>query len=219
MCYSYRQDFLNAFSKIGRQGADKLLLWLETTDFFEAPASTRFHLAREGGLCMHSIHVHNRLKELFRSEIAGHQDLTPEEETTVAICALLHDICKTNVYGTELKNQKTYDVAKVAAAESWQVKHDAQGDFIWESVPRYVFEDKLPYGHGEKSVYIISGFMHLSREEAMAIRWHMGFSDVTFRGGDRSVGTAFGMYPLAVLLHIADLQATYLDEREMDGSS
>ena len=73
-------------------------------------------------------------------------------------------------------------------------------------------DDKLPYGHGEKSVYIVSGFMRLSREEAMAIRWHMGFSDNDFQGGGYSVGNAFEMFPLAVLLHIADLQATYLDE-------
>lgn len=70
------------------------------------------------------------------------------------------------------------------------------------------------YGHGEKSVYIISGFMKLSREEAMAIRWHMGFSDTEFKGGGFSVGNAFEKFSLAVLTHIADLQATYLDETE-----
>lgn len=207
-----KEAFYKAYRLIKRTSADKLLHWLETTDFFCAPASTRFHLAREGGLCEHSLHVYNRLRELFLSEVANYRELTPEEEETVAICGLLHDICKVDVYGTEMKNQKTYDAAKVAAAESWQVKHDTQGDYVWESVPRYIFDDRLPYGHGEKSVYIISGFMKLSWEEAMAIRWHMGFSDNDFQGGGRSVGTAFEMFPLAVLTHIADLQATYLDE-------
>ena len=140
---------------------------------------------------------------LFRSD--------PE---SVAICGLLHDVCKVNVYQQEPKNRKTYDPEKVAAAEPWQVKHDALGDFIWETVMGYKFEDDLPYGHGEKSVYIISAFMKLSREEAMAIRWHMGFSDNDFKGGGYSVGNAFEKYPLALLTHIADLQATYLDEVE-----
>lgn len=112
---------------------------------------------------------------------------------TIAICGLLHDICKANFYAVEMRNRK-----------------NDQGR--WEQYPFYVVDDKLPYGHGEKSVYIVSGFMRLSREEAMAIRWHMGFSDNDFKGGGYSVGNAFEKFPLAVLLHIADLQATYLDE-------
>ena len=129
-----KDKFIKAYTEnITRPGADKLLAWIESSDFFTAPASTRFHLSSPGGLLEHSLHV-------------------------------------------------------------------------------FVVDDKLPYGHGEKSVYIISGFMRLSREEAMAIRWHMGFSDNDFQGGGYSVGNAFDKFPLAVLLHIADLQATYLDE-------
>ena len=208
-----KDHFLEIYaSEIHRPGADKLLQWLETTDFFTAPASTRFHLAREGGLAEHSLHVYQRLAELCMRE-SGVQ-IDPE---SVAICGLLHDVCKVNVYQQEPKNRKTYDPEKVAAAEPWQVKHDALGDFIWETVMGYKFEDDLPYGHGEKSVYIISAFMKLTREEAMAIRWHMGFSDNDFKGGGYSVGNAFEKYPLALLTHIADLQATYLDEVEGAG--
>ena len=208
-----KDHFLEIYaSEIHRPGADKLLQWLETTDFFTAPASTRFHLAREGGLAEHSLHVYQRLAELCMRE-SGVQ-IDPE---SVAICGLLHDVCKVNVYQQEPKNRKTYDPEKVAAAEPWQVKHDALGDFIWETVMGYKFEDDLPYGHGEKSVYIISAFMKLTREEAMAIRWHMGFSDNDFKGGGYSVGNAFEKYPLAFLTHIADLQATYLDEVEGAG--
>lgn len=183
---------------ITRPGADKLLAWLETTDFFEAPASTRFHLSRPGGLVEHSIHVYDRLRALFIAEkermdrCAG---ITSEEDETIAICALLHDICKANFYGVEMRNRK-----------------NEQGQ--WEKYPFYVVNDQLPYGHGEKSVYIISSFMKLSREEAMAIRWHMGFSDNDFKAGGYSVGNAFGKFPLALLTHTADLQATYLDEPE-----
>ena len=208
-----KDHFLEIYaSEIHRPGADKLLQWLETTDFFTAPASSRFHLAREDGLAEHSLHVYQRLAELCMRE-SGVQ-IDPE---SVAICGLLHDVCKVNVYQQEPKNRKTYDPEKVAAAEPWQVKHDALGDFIWETVMGYKFEDDLPYGHGEKSVYIISAFMKLTREEAMAIRWHMGFSDNDFKGGGYSVGNAFEKYPLALLTHIADLQATYLDEVEGAG--
>lgn len=183
---------------VKRPGSDKLLAWLETTDFFEAPASTLFHLSRPGGLVEHSVHVYERLRALFIAEkeradlCAG---ITSQEEETIAICGLLHDVCKANFYTVEMRNRK-----------------NEQGQ--WEKYPFYVVDDQLPYGHGEKSVYIISGFMKLTREEAMAIRWHMGFSDTDFRGGGFSVGNAFGKFPLAVLTHIADLQATYLDEAE-----
>lgn len=183
---------------VKRPGSDKLLAWLETTDFFDAPASTRFHLSRPGGLVEHSVHVYERLRALFIAEkeradlCAG---ITSQEEETIAICGLLHDVCKANFYTVEMRNRK-----------------NEQGQ--WEKYPFYVVDDQLPYGHGEKSVYIISGFMKLTREEAMAIRWHMGFSDTDFRGGGFSVGNAFGKFPLAVLTHIADLQATYLDEAE-----
>ena len=161
-----KDKFIKAYTEnITRPGADKLLAWIESSDFFAAPASTRFHLSSPGGPSME----------------------------TIAVCGLLHDICKANFYAVEMRNRK-----------------NDQGR--WEQYPFYVVDDKLPYGHGEKSVYIISGFMRLSREEAMAIRWHMGFSDNDFQGGGYSVGNAFDKFPLAVLLHIADLQATYLDE-------
>lgn len=187
---------------ITRPGADKLLAWLETTDFFEAPASTRFHLSRPGGLVEHSIHVYHRLHDLLVSERQNREnepfiELSDSEEETIAICGLLHDICKANFYAVEMRNRK-----------------NEQGQ--WEKYPFYVVNDQLPYGHGEKSVYIISGFMKLTREEAMAIRWHMGFSDNDFRAGGFSVGNAFEKFPLALLTHMADLQATYLDEPRED---
>jgi hypothetical protein len=196
-----KDRFIELYQKlITRPGADKLLAWLETTDFFEAPASTRFHLSRPGGLVEHSVHVYERLRALFIAEkeradlCAG---ITSQEEETIAICGLLHDVCKANFYTVEMRNRK-----------------NEQGQ--WEKYPFYVVNDQLPYGHGEKSVYIISSFMKLSREEAMAIRWHMGFSDNDFKAGGFSVGNAFEKFPLALLTHMADLQATYLDEPRED---
>lgn len=197
-----KEQFIKIYKEnIRRPGAEKLLAWLENSDFFEAPASTRFHLCRPGGLVEHSIHVYDRLRALFIAEkermdrCAG---ITSEEDETIAICGLLHDICKVNFYTVEMRNRKN---------EAGQ----------WEKYPFYVVSDQLPYGHGEKSVYIISGFMKLTREEAMAIRWHMGFSDNDFKAGGFSVGNALEKFPLAVMAHIADLQATYLDEAKSDG--
>lgn len=187
-----KAEFIEIYEKsIKREGADKLLDYLSNrSDFFTAPASTRFHSSYDGGLAQHSINVYRCLVDyLSRERVKELYKLSYSEET-VAIVALLHDICKTDVYVKDFRN----------------VKND-QG--VWEKVPCYKFEDKLPYGHGEKSVYMISGFMRLSRDEAMAIRWHMGFS-----GGEDSnmIGSALEKYPLAFAMATADMEATYFLE-------
>lgn len=179
---------------IKREGADKLLDYLMTkSDFFTAPASSKFHNDFEGGLLSHSLNVYQRLVKLLEAEYgeAWKEKYSPE---TVAIVGLLHDVCKINYYKVSYRNVKK--------------------DGAWEQVPFYTVEDELPYGHGEKSVYIISGFMRLTREEAMAINWHMGGFDDRVRGGSYTVGTAFQKYDLAVLTHTADFLATYLDEKD-----
>lgn len=187
-----KNKFLEIYSKIKRQGADKLLEWLEKSDFFTAPASSRFHGSYEGGLVEHSINVYNRLDKLVKAEGL------PVSEETIAIVALLHDICKANYYKVDFRNTK-----------------DENGQ--WVKVPYYTVDDQLPYGHGEKSVYIISAFMKLTREESFAIRWHMGGFDSSVKGGDFSLSKAYETYPLALLVHLADMQATYLDEVRKDG--
>lgn len=180
-------SFFNTF--IRREGAERLLAWLDTTDFYTAPASTRFHLCVPGGLCQHSLNVYNRLSgSTAETQLAGEVD-----GETIAICGLLHDLCKVNFYKQEMRNAK-----------------DEKGK--WIKVPYYTVDDSLPYGHGEKSVYIISGFLRLSRAEAMAIRWHMGGFDDSVKGGSYTCGNAFEQYPLGALLHSADLLATYLDD-------
>lgn len=178
------------YENIQRDGSDALLNWLCKSDFFTAPASTRFHGSYEGGLCEHSVNVFERMVKLVEAMLP--EDKRPSMET-IAIVSLCHDLCKVGVYQTKIK---------------WRKDNRNQ----WESYSSYEFDDQLPYGHGEKSVYIISGFMKLSREEAMAIRWHMGFGDIDFKGGGHSVGNAFEKFPLAVLTHMADMAASYLDE-------
>ena len=142
--------------------------------------------ACDGGLCMHSLNVYHALHDGFFTE--------GESEESYAICALLHDLCKANYYKKGTRN----------------VKNDVTGQ--WEKVPSYSVEDLFPYGHGEKSVFLIERFMKLKVEEAVAIRWHMGGFDDAAKGGCFAISEAYDKYPLAVKLHIADLKATYLME-------
>jgi hypothetical protein len=132
--------------------------------------------------------------------LLGRADATLDADATlresIAICGLLHDVCKANFYKPETRNRK-----------------NSHGK--WEAYKAYAIDDQLPFGHGEKSVYIINSFMKLTREEAMAIRWHMGAFDDAVKGGCNALSKAFSLYPLAVMLHTADLQATYLDEMEI----
>ncbi|MBD5100606.1 MAG: HD domain-containing protein [Clostridiales bacterium] len=189
-----KDRFIQLFNKhVTREGSDKLLNWLEGSDFFTAPASSKFHNAVTGGLCDHSLNVFDRAVELIENE--NKKDGSPFKNITmenIAIATLLHDVCKVNFYEVQLRNVKV--------------------DGIWEQVPFYSVNDSLPYGHGEKSVYIISGFMRLTRDEAMAINWHMGGFDKRVVGGDYSLSKAFTDYPFATIVHIADIMATYFDE-------
>ena len=193
-----REEFTHVYVNIiQRSGADKLLDWIENrTDFFDAPASTRYHLAEPGGLVKHSDHVFERLNALCESEDWVAKGISKPQKESIAICGLLHDLCKANFYKTSTRN----------------VKNDATGQ--WEKVPYYTVEDQFPYGHGEKSVFLIERFMRLKTEEAVAIRWHMGGFDDAARGGSFAISAAFEKHPLALLLHLADMQATYLDEVE-----
>ena len=149
---SAKEEFIEIYREnIRRDGADALLDYLEhKSDFFTAPASARFHGAYAGGLCEHSVNVYHcltaylereRVKELYGLEY-------PAE--SVALVSLLHDVCKTGCYRQGSRNVKGPDGK-------------------WQAVPTFFYEDPLPYGHGEKSVYILSGFLRLTREEAAAM--------------------------------------------------
>ena len=189
-----REEFIQIFNdKIHRDGADKLLDFLENkSDFFTCPASTRYHNAFEGGLLRHSLNVYKCLcAYMERPRVRDEYGLSASDES-IAIVALLHDICKVNFYRTSYRN----------------AKNDKTGQ--WERVPYYEIHDTLPYGHGEKSVYMVSGFIRLSREEAMAIRWHMGFSGIEDKN---QVGRALEMFPLAFALSVADMEASYFLEK------
>lgn len=189
-----KDEFISIYREnIKREGAEALLDYLENkSDFFTAPASARYHGAYAGGLCDHSVNVYHCLVDyLARPRVQELYGLEYSNESA-AIVSLLHDLCKIGCYKPSTRNVKGPDGK-------------------WQSVPTFTFDDPLPYGHGEKSVYIISGFMRLSREEAMAIRWHMGFSGTE---DNRTVGQALSQYPLAFALATADMEASYFLEKE-----
>lgn len=185
----YKEEFISIYNEnIKRSGSKELLEWMMKTDFFTAPASSKFHCACEQGLVMHSLSVYHTLVE-------KHFEPDKDSPESFAICALLHDLCKAQFYKVSTRN----------------VKNDETGQ--WEKKPFYAIEDAFPYGHGEKSVFLIERFMRLKTSEAVAIRWHMGGFDDAAKGGGFSIALAYEKYPLAVKLHLADLESTYLREK------
>jgi hypothetical protein len=189
-----RERFISIYKdKIKRDGADAFLEWLsgDKSDFFTAPASTRYHNNCPGGLVSHSLNVYDCLCDYMSRESIKKAIGYEISDESIAIAALLHDVCKVNFYKESTRNVK-----------------DETG--TWIKVPYYEIDDKLPYGHGEKSVYVIGGFMRLTREEAFAIRYHMGFSS---KEEARDVSAAFSMFPLAFALSVADQEATFLIEQ------
>ena len=188
-----KEEVINIYKEnIKRQGADNLLDYLiNKSDFFTAPSSTRFHGSYEGGLVQHSVNVYHCLKDYLSRPRAKELYKMDYSEETIAIVSLLHDLCKVNFYSVDYRNAKN-------------------DDGVWEKIPYYTINDTMPYGHGEKSVYIISGYLYgdsrLTREEAFAIRYHMGFSG---NEDKNSIGKALEMYPLAFALSVADMEASY----------
>lgn len=185
--YDYQKStFISIAEKINRQGIKDIMQWLiNETDFFEAPASTKYHGAVKGGLLFHSLNVYKNL--LF---LSGKTEYSLD---TIKIVSLFHDICKANFYTVSKRN----------------VKNEITGK--WEKQDYYTFDEQFPYGsHGGKSVYLLlSHGLKLTDEEAVAINNHMGGWDVT---NYHNPSKAFEKYPLALYLHIADMMATYLDE-------
>ncbi len=187
-----KERFIQIYKdKITRDGSSELLAYLcsESCDFFTAPASTRYHGAEVGGLCRHSLNVYDCLVDIMNRKRMKDVYGIHYSDESIAIAALLHDLCKINFYRVDSRN----------------VKVNGQ----WVTKPYYTIEDTLPYGHGEKSVYIASGFMRLTRDEAFAIRYHMGFSGPEDNG---TVGKALEMFPLAFALSVADMEAAYFLE-------
>lgn len=184
--------FLGLIDKINRPGIEKLKEYLERSDFYIAPASTRFHGSYEGGLLAHSLDVYDALSRKKNYDPLWKNKLADVSEESIIIVSLLHDICKTYYYTTEMRNKKI--------------------DGQWVQVPFYTVDDKMPYGHGEKSVMIIEKAIELQTQERYAIRWHMG----PYSGQQdwMTLGKAMDMYPLVLAMFEADMEATHIMEVE-----
>lgn len=180
-----KDKFIELLRSTNREGMEELIKFIEEkTDFFIAPASTRFHGSHEGGLLEHSMKVYEILDYKIKNNVI---DLYAPEDTII-IVSLLHDICKANFYKVDYRNAK-----------------NARGE--WEKVPYYTVEDTIPYGHGEKSVMMLTEYIKLTPEEKYCIRWHMGFSEP--KESYTTLGLAYKKYPLALLVNEADLEASY----------
>ena len=179
-----KEKFIELLKSTNREGMEELISFLEKTDFFKAPASTRFHGSYEGGLLEHSLKVYEILNHKVSNNILNLE--IPDD--TVKIVSLLHDICKLNFYKVDYRNAK-----------------NSLGE--WEKVPYYTIDDTIPYGHGEKSVMMISEYIKLTPEEKYSIRWHMGYTEP--KELYNTIGAAYKKYPLALMMHEADLEATY----------
>lgn len=196
------ERFEHLLKSVDRDGMDSLIEFIRKSDFYTAPASTRFHSCHEGGLLEHTLNVYDRLKAKFDDKLI--EEMIDVSDENIIVAALLHDLCKSYYYGTEIKNKKVYS--------DNGTKSDSNGRFDWVSAPAYTVDDKVPYGHGEKSVMMIEEFMRLEPVERYAIRWHMGFTEP--KENWNTLGIAIRKYPLILVLHEADLESTYLLEKE-----
>lgn len=190
-----RETYIALLRKVNREGIEELINFLDKSDFFTAPASGRFHGNYDGGLCEHSLNVCKVALSNYKGLKAIKPSLKISEESII-VSALLHDLCKIGFYNK---------------AERW-TKKDGQ----WTSYDGYEIKDPFPFGHGEKSVLYANQYIKLELEEMLAIRWHMGYMDMSV-GLDSSSRYAFqesvNTYPIVTLIHTADwMSSTIIEE-------
>lgn len=197
------EKFEQLLTSVKRDGIDKLLAYIRKSDFYRAPASTRFHSCHDGGLLEHSLNLYECLLSKKQNPIWA-EVLREIDDESLILVALLHDLCKSYLYVPEFKNKKVYS--------DTGTKKDEGGRFDWQAVKGYSTDDKIPYGHGEKSVMMIEEFIKLKPIERYAIRWHMGFTEP--KEYWNTLTTAIKKYPVILAVHQADMEATYLLEEE-----
>ena len=197
------ERFEQLLRSTNREGIENLISFIQKSDFYTAPASTRFHSCHEGGLLEHSLYVYDRLKIKFEDELWKSKANISEDN--IIISALLHDLTKANFYGTEIRNKKVY-------SETGS-KSDSNGRFDWVSAPVYIVDDtQHPLGHGEGSAIMAMSFITLKPVELYMIRFHMLFSEPNELY--QTISFALKKYPAILAISEADLEATYLLEEE-----
>ena len=189
-----KEKFIKIFTEnVTREGSKELLEWLEKSTFFTDPSAKSHHGNFDGGLCDHSLKVYYALKDFVKMYKSQFPEYEISEES-IAVIALLHDLCKVGLYKKGFRN----------------VKNDSTGQ--WEKKETYEYDDKLGMGHGEGSVYIIQTFMKINRCEALSIRHHMSAYDAAFKGGDNSINVAKSQFPMVTLISMADIWASQFEE-------
>lgn len=195
-----KDRFIELLRSTGREGVNEVIDELESLGFFEAPASTRFHLNCEGGLLEHSLNVCDTalaVREVMIAKDESLRDLLPKD--SVIIASLLHDTCKADIYKRVMKKRK-----------------NAFG--VWEDVPGYdVDYSNFPMGHGEKSVIVLLCCgLALTDDEMMAIRWHMTAWDLAFQSPEMkgNLNQAKEICPLLTLIQAADGLSSNMLERD-----
>lgn len=198
--------FIELVNSIEREGflKEQLIAKLENSDFFYAPASTKYHCSYKGGLCEHSLHVYDNLVKL--DEIKG-TNLNPD---TMKIVALFHDISKMNLYEAYFQNKKNYHAGGS--------KHDEGGSYDWEAVSAYKVreaKDRFIFGnHEQTSEFMLRTYCPLTYEESIAILHH--HAAMSWDSAQDNIGEVFNRYSLATMIHLADMLSAYIDEK-IDG--
>lgn len=195
--FGYKAKFVEALKETNREGIDKVIEGLEKLGFFKAPASSKHHLAEEGGLVRHSLNVYGQALAIAEAQIGMNPNLVKRlSPDSIAIVALLHDVCKAEIYKSE-------------------VKHRKNADGRWEDYLGYTQDySYCPLGHGEKSVIrlLLMG-LKLTNDEILAIRWHMGGWDlVDSFEAKGNFNAACEKCPLLSVLIAADELATRITE-------
>ncbi len=188
-----KKIFLNLLSSVDRKGIENLLEYLETkTDFYTAPASTRYHNNCAGGLLAHTLNVYENFKKLLKL-----QGIEMSEESIILV-SLLHDICKCNYYVLEQRNRKING--------KWEQVN------VWSNTKSV----SPPLPHAYRSIRMILQFFRLTFQEELCIYYHMGpygGEDYEYRTLLQKVNTE---NPETLLFYTADLFSTYLDEETFE---
>ncbi|MBP3834589.1 HD domain-containing protein [Prevotella sp. Rep29] len=199
-----KEQFIKLLQATKRTGIESVVSYLEQAGFFLAPASVSRHLSHEGGLLEHSLNVWKMAQMLRMQTIGMRPELEKQlPEDSVTIAALLHDVCKANIYKT---------------VQKWRKDENNR----WESYDAYDTDySRFPVGHGEKSVIMLLRLgLQLTNDEIIAIRWHMGAWNLPMQSYEdkQNISVAYDGCPLAAIIQAADALATHILETKKEES-
>ena len=178
----------NLLIETERVGIRNLLDWMDENGFYDAPCSSKYHLATPGGLAEHSLNVLGHALDLLEAFYgADPAEINEEFINAIIICSLLHDLGKTGQYGKP-------NYIMMPGEEPGTITFKGNKDLAY--VP-----------HEIRSVAIASQFIDLTEEEQFAILHHNGlYGDLKSIKGNET--------PLYMIIHFADMWASRVTERE-----